>query len=450
MDKYIALDLENPNVRGNSVCAIGILVVENGVVKDKLYSLINPEDRFDSMNSQINGITAFQVAGSPTLKEYWDNIKQLLTDNIIVGHNITYDLGVLSKSLARYEIEVPKFRYICTLQLSQAFIQAKSHKLTELMKDIGYSYNAHNALEDAIAANELYRYLLVHFDLSKISCNEYAYNFTLKESVDEKLISHLNNLYGIIKGVEFDDIVNQEEIDKLKLWENENAVYKQYSIFNRIFSTMDYILEDGVITPYEKAVLMNLVDFTRKSKIYSETTLALQVMKGLVEGICADQKINEMEILSLNQWMKDNDYLSGVYPYDKVVTMVGNVLADGIITNDEKSYLLDEFNNLLNPSSLPNSENGDIQFQGKTFCLTGDFKNGSKAEISALLQAKGAVEKSGVSAKLNYLFVGGLGSEAWKYGNIGGKIAKAQELQEQGKMIVIISEDDLFQKYGLK
>ena len=48
-----------------------------------------------------------------------------------------------------------------------------------------------------------------------------------------------------------------------------------------------------------------------------------------------------------------------------------------------------------------------------------------------------------MSGKLDYLFVGGLGSEAWKYGNIGGKIARAQELQEKGKNIQIISEDDL-------
>ncbi|HUM84418.1 MAG TPA: 3'-5' exonuclease, partial [Lachnospiraceae bacterium] len=226
MDSYVVLDLENPNVRGNSVCAIGILIVENGKVKEKLYTLIDPEDRFDDMNSQINGITASQVVGSPTLKEYWDKIRQLLTENIVVGHNITYDLGVLSKSLVRYDLEVPKFRYICTLQLSQAFISVKSHKLTELMKSIGYSYNAHNALEDALAANELYRYLLNNYDLSKINCSEYAYSFALKENVDEKLISHLNNLYGIIKGIEFDEIVNQEEINKIRSWESDNLIYK--------------------------------------------------------------------------------------------------------------------------------------------------------------------------------------------------------------------------------
>ena len=93
----------------------------------------------------------------------------------------------------------------------------------------------------------------------------------------------------------------------------------------------------------------------------------------------------------------------------------------------------------MNPSASCNT----LDLEDKTFCLTGDFKTGTKSEIEKMLSAKGAVKKNSVSGKLDFLFVGGLGSEAWKYGNIGGKIAKAQELQEKGKNIQIISEDDL-------
>ena len=50
----------------------------------------------------------------------------------------------------------------------------------------------------------------------------------------------------------------------------------------------------------------------------------------------------------------------------------------------------------------------------KTFCLTGEFKNATKQEISKRLQKLGAIEKAGVSSKLNYLIIGGVGSDAWK------------------------------------
>ena len=89
------------------------------------------------------------------------------------------------------------------------------------------------------------------------------------------------------------------------------------------------------------------------------------------------------------------------------------------------------------------NNDGDIDFVGKTFCLTGEFKNATKQEISKRLQNLGAIEKAGVSSKLNYLIIGGVGSDAWKFGKIGGKQAKAQELNEKGANIKIIDEDSL-------
>lgn len=107
MKDYIVLDLENPNSRGNSICSIAIIIVKNNEIVDKKYTLINPEDRFDSINSRINGIDARMVIDSPTLNDYWDEIKDYFDNHIVIGHNIAYDLNVLSKALDRYNIEIP-------------------------------------------------------------------------------------------------------------------------------------------------------------------------------------------------------------------------------------------------------------------------------------------------------------------------------------------------------
>ena len=55
----------------------------------------------------------------------------------------------------------------------------------------------------------------------------------------------------------------------------------------------------------------------------------------------------------------------------------------------------------------------------------------------------GGIEKSSVVKNLDYLFVGGLGSDAWKYGKLGAKIVRAQELQEKGASVQIVSESTL-------
>lgn len=390
VQNYIFLDIENPNSRGNSICAIGLLVIKNGEVIDKKYSLINPEDRFDRTNSEITGLTESMVLDAPTLKEIWPELEPLLLNAIIIGHNIKYDLNVLSKSLDRYDISAPTFQYICTLQLSRELISSKSYKLSSLLSAIGFSYQAHNALEDAHAAYQLFKYLVSSFNLKKISVNVYEYAHTLKETLDLKLESNINDLYGIIEGINYDGVIDSLEIQYLQKWVDDNIKYKNYALFDRIINELTAILEDGIVTDYERKSLITLVDSVKHSKMYNEATLNIQILEGLIKGIVCNKEIRDIEIINLQTWLDHNDFLKGVYPYDKVLNAVEKILSDGIITEDEKIYLAQEFNEILNPVASCES----IDFENKTFCLTGDFKAGAKAEIEKKISDKGGIKKA--------------------------------------------------------
>lgn len=436
---YISIDIENPNARGNSICSIGIIVVKNKKVVDEKYSLINPEDRFDVNNSNITGLNYFDVKDAPTFKEYWKSIKELFENNIIVGHNITYDLTVIAKALERYDIEVPIFNYYCTLKLSRNFINTNSYSLNSLCDLLNVNLEKHhNALEDAKASQKIFEYLDYNNDIR--TSEKFEFESKLLDKLDSKLETNINTLYGIIKGINYDGIIDDKEIRKLKSWVEDNRLYKQYLLFDRIISKLEEILYDNIITEYERIELEKLVTSINISKIYSESTLSLQVLNGILDGIVCNQKVNQKEINSLNIWLKQNDYLKDVYPYDKVLLEVNKVLEDGILTEEESNYIFDIFNEIVNPD-FNNDEN--IEFDGKTFCLTGEFKCATKQEISKKLQELGGIEKTGVSSKLDYLIVGGIGSDAWKFGKIGGKQAKAQELNEKGADIKIIDENNL-------
>mgnify|MGYP000140214245 FL=1 len=50
---------------------------------------------------------------------------------------------------------------------------------------------------------------------------------------------------------------------------------------------------------------------------------------------------------------------------------------------------------------------------------------------------------SGVTKKLNYLIVGGLGSDQWKHGNFGAKVEKAIQYRSDGIPIKIVHEESL-------
>lgn len=439
INDYICVDIENPNTRGNSICSIGIIIVKDNKIIDKKYSLINPEDRFDINNSKITGLTYADVKDAPTFKEYWKSIEDLFKNNIIVGHNITYDLSVISKALERYDIDAPVFNYYCTLKLSRKYINTNSYSLNSLCDLLKINLdNHHNSLEDALSSQEIFEYLNKRNDIG--NSEKFEFINKVSESMDSKLETNINTLYGIIKGINYDGIIDDKEIEKLRLWLEDNRLYKQYSLFDRIINKLEEILEDNVITEYERIELEKLVTSINESKMYSESTLALQILNGILDGIVCNQKVNQKEIENLNIWLRQNDYLKDVYPYDKVLLEVNKVLEDGILTEEESNYIFDTFNEIVNPDF---NDDENIDFNGKTFCLTGEFKCATKQEISKKLQELGGTEKTGVSSKLDYLIVGGVGSDAWKFGKIGGKQAKAQELNEKGANIKIIDEDSL-------
>jgi hypothetical protein len=70
-ERYIAFDVETPNCANDRMSAIGITVIEDGVIVDDFYSLVNPEARFDYFNVQLTGITPEMAKKAPTFSELW-------------------------------------------------------------------------------------------------------------------------------------------------------------------------------------------------------------------------------------------------------------------------------------------------------------------------------------------------------------------------------------------
>jgi len=104
-NKFIVFDVETPNKSNSRMSSIGISVIENGVITDKFYSLINPEQKFDTFNSKLTKISEETVKDAPKFPEVWNQIEELMSDGILVAHNATFDLNVLKKCLQHYKIK---------------------------------------------------------------------------------------------------------------------------------------------------------------------------------------------------------------------------------------------------------------------------------------------------------------------------------------------------------
>ena len=163
-------------------------------------------------------------------------------------------------------------------------------------------------------------------------------------------------------------------------------------------------------------------------------------LQEILEYIMEDGKITFEEAWMLNEWMERNKGSLPKALYEDYLRLLFSILLDGRIDIDEEALMLKTFNSFLHPAQ----DIGCVDFQGKTFVLSGDFLHGAKADVSEYITGKGGIVKSGVSNATDYVVIGGFGSDRYGHGTYGTKVEKAMELQERGSTIKIIREEELF------
>ncbi|MFC1688342.1 NAD-dependent DNA ligase [Pseudomonadota bacterium] len=186
----------------------------------------------------------------------------------------------------------------------------------------------------------------------------------------------------------------------------------------------------------------------------SSTSLkqSLGELLGLARGLMADQELTNSEIRFLNEWLEERYVMTSSFPGNVIHERIKEVLADGVITEEERSHLVETLNLLIEDrledlaeqvdlTELWFDEVGLIEFQQARFCLTGNFVYGPKDVCKTVIEQRGGIVKSKVGDEIQFLVVGGLGVDEWRTGGLGTEIEQAMRLRATGKKVKIIPED---------
>lgn len=155
--EFVAIDVETANSNMASICQIGVAKFSNGKLVEEWCSLIDPEDYFDPMNIYIHGIDEESVIGKPTFLEIAGTLKKYLESSICVSH-MPFDQRALDKAFRKYRIEPFDIAWIDSAKVARrtwSDVAKKGYGLSNLCNKIGYSFNHHDALEDAKAAGHV-------------------------------------------------------------------------------------------------------------------------------------------------------------------------------------------------------------------------------------------------------------------------------------------------------
>lgn len=447
-DSYTIVDVETPNLKNNSICSIAVIHVRNQEVVFSKEYLVNPMADFSDVNMEIHHITPKMVATAPTFNIVWDEIADYFATGVLLAHNARFDLCVIAKTLTYYGIPVPDMSYICTMEKAKRHIDKDrfgGYGLAALCDGIEIALaDHHNAMCDTAACKAVFEWLdsMYTVDDTDIKLYRYESNLPVHSAKLSTLQKSMNNLYGILWGIGCDKVITQKEHAALFDWMEENKEYQRDVNFHDSFQMLSDVLEDGIISLKEYERLLRLIGMHISSGHYSDTTQAMQILMGIVKGIVSDTSINAKEAAAVYLWMQARDNLKGNYPFDKIFDTLTQVLADGILDQEEEKILFILFDQFLNPSQICAC---GIQLSGKTCCLTGDFSRGTKADVEKHIENCGGVCIPGITREVDYLIVGGQGSEAWIYGNYGTKVKKALQMQEKGHKVQIVGEDTIYE-----
>ena len=178
---------------------------------------------------------------------------------------------------------------------------------------------------------------------------------------------------------------------------------------------------------------------------------SLGELLGLARGILADQELSDSEITFLHKWLEDRYHVTSSFPGNVIHKRIKEVLEDNVVTEEERSHLVDTLNMLVEDrledlaeqvdlTELWFDEVGLIDFNHTRFCLTGNFVYGPKEVCESAIEQRGGIVNPSVENEVEYLVVGGLGVDEWRSGGLGSEIEKAMRLRATEKTVKIIPE----------
>ena len=153
MTDFAAIDFETANGRRSSVCSVGIVIVRNGEIVERFYSLIQPAPNYyTEWTTEVHGLTKDDTDDQPVFPDVWNKICDKIKDLPLVAHNRPFDESCLKAVFMEYDMEYPGYEFHCTLAASRRCFRLPNHQLHTVAAACGYDLkNHHHALADAEA-----------------------------------------------------------------------------------------------------------------------------------------------------------------------------------------------------------------------------------------------------------------------------------------------------------
>jgi DNA polymerase III subunit epsilon len=163
--RFCVIDLETTGASPTQceITEIAAARYEGGVCIGTFTTLINPGVPIPPEITYLTGITQDMVGPAPRIDAVLPALLEFVRDDVIVGHNVRFDLGFLNAALVQRGYPKLANRAVDTLRLARRILrdEVPNCKLGTLAETLGLtSQPNHRALNDVRATADLLHYLL--------------------------------------------------------------------------------------------------------------------------------------------------------------------------------------------------------------------------------------------------------------------------------------------------
>lgn len=232
--------------------------LENGKIKDKFQTLINPEQHIRKSSIAIHGITQEMVEDAPKESEVIPQILEFIGDYPIVAHNAIFDYMFINEASKRVTGNEIKNERIDTQQMfKEIYPELEAHGLNALTEKFKVELKDHHrAMGDtmglAMAYPKLKKLYAQKFDWENKQLENVEYLFErflrLQQTVTT-LQSEMQDLKSVFK------LYFEQGGKPLTSQEGDMLVYNSKQTFGYDFNAIKPLLEE--VGALEKAVKLN-------------------------------------------------------------------------------------------------------------------------------------------------------------------------------------------------
>lgn len=175
--RFVVLDLETTGFSvyaRDEIVSVGMIEYLGLQATGKEFgSLINPGRPIPKVSSRIHGISDEDVKRAPPIEDCIDSIAEFISDAVIVGHHVTFDIRFLNKSMQRYLFCRLPNPWLDTMLLYLTHSGRLGHYSLEEVADFFdvEVVDRHSALGDAKTTADILNQILGKFDVVNQTIN---------------------------------------------------------------------------------------------------------------------------------------------------------------------------------------------------------------------------------------------------------------------------------------